>query len=261
MEHHLTVHRAVVTEKKEAADREMEAFIRRHPRVEPEVESLRMEWGRMLSRDRLSEVSARDIKEFVRSGKAGNPGNQQSFNREWNRLGDERAADHVRKAFMYLLYGPDDITLERRLDDLLLSRVPQAMSGLKEGLLTKALAIGLPERFIPILYVDRKLAILEALWGLRLATGSLSHGKLVIVSNDLLRELSCPPFENLEHAASFLFNKAEPRDRSKSRTTHGSSGGPVRTYGTSSFRCTRCNLVKPKVQLADSGATLCVDCA
>jgi hypothetical protein len=127
-------------------------------------------------------------------------------------------------------------------------------------LVTKVLVLGHLDRFVPILYHDRRRAILRAVWGIEVpgfGASRESFGELIVRSNDLLRELSVPPFENLEHAANFLFDKAEPADE----------GSPVRSReGTRqpdplTFVCKSCGLTRRTSQLADSVQQICRDCA
>jgi hypothetical protein len=248
------------TTRHDAVQSEMEAFIREHPYTETEVERLRNEWNAILQPEMLAGAAGEDIRRFLQSPKGGSPGNQQTFNRTWNELGDEEASNRVKTAINYLLYGPEELSLERRLNDLLNGEVPEAFPGLKEGLLTKVLAMAFLDRFLPILYLNHRRALLADLWGVHLpAEGPRnSKGELIVRSNDAILERLTPKFGSLEHAAGFLW----PKIAGSLERTGGGKGSRTTTSAPDrrSFTCTNCHLVKPLVQLKDAENFLCNDC-
>lgn len=246
--------------KREQVRREMGRFISRNPRVDPEDESLRQSWNRLLQPDRLEAAPPEALREMLVSGKCGNPGQgKMGFSAEWRVLGEVEAGRRIKQAMHYLLYE-DSIPLEKRVTDLIENNSPRAFKGFAEGLVTKVLVLGHLDRFVPILYHDRRRAILKTLWNVQMppfGTRGESVGGLITRSNDLLRELSVPPFQNLEHAANFLFDKAAPEEDVR-RPRHGdtqSKGNPDR------FVCASCGLSRRKTQLADRERSICTDCA
>lgn len=140
------------------------------------------------------------------------PHNQSMFNAAWNSMGDADAAESTRRTIEYLLYGPDDVPPEDRLQQLLDGTRSFAMTGFKEALLTKVLCVMEPDRFLSVLkYTTEaggKREIARMVYGLDLpAPESVNWtlGRLVFWSNGLLRELVGEGFANQQHSAAFLW--------------------------------------------------------
>jgi hypothetical protein len=110
------------------------------------------------------------------------------------------------------LYGPADEHLEDRLTYLLQPGCPIGMKGWKEALLTKMLCIVEPNQLRPIVtYAGPdvgKRALADLIWGLQLPgtdRTSMTRGRLIFWSNDLLLALAGGRFAHAEHASSFLW--------------------------------------------------------
>jgi hypothetical protein len=196
------------------ADALKEEFLRRHPHTSPRTKPFREKYRRLFSKEALATASPEDLKYFANANIGANPGNMSVFNTEWNRLGPADAASRVRDAIEYLLYGPEDTYIEDRLTNLINGERGFGMKGFREALLTKVLCMAEPQRFIPILVYTGKAGkheVVRALYGLSLPdpeSVSWTIGRLIFWSNDLLRELVGPGFEDGEHAGEFLWTSA-----------------------------------------------------
>ena len=125
----------------------------------------------------------------------GNPGPQSHINIFLKENGDEGLKRLV-GAFKYLLYG--DGSFEKRIDQLL-SDPAHKIKGLGESLVTKALAVVYPERFIPaFVYWSHRgvgksdFIALPELQLTPIKDDDLSAGELAVKSNDMLRERLSP---------------------------------------------------------------------
>lgn len=235
----------------------------RRPRVDAETEATRRHFKKVLLAESLPTVSAEDLHSLANSQKAGNTGNQQSFNVYWNKVGKERAAAEMRAALKYLLYGVGE--LEDRLTHLIQGTTPHAMTGLKEGIAVKALCMVHPDRFLPILYYSGgagKKEIAQALFNIELPNPDKARypiGKLIVESNDLLVQIVRPEYDDLERAGGFLWDAyhqiSPPNPAARAR------GVVVAPNQSFEFTCTKCNLVKPKTQMGDEATMRCRDCA
>jgi len=153
------------------------------------------------------------LKSFANTSTGANPGNMSVFNRAWNELGDESAADRFRSVVEYLRRGPDEVPLEDRLSRLIDPEDNVGMTGFRESLLTKVLCIVEPERFLPILIYSSeaggKRQIAESVFGLSLppaaAKTSMTRGRVACWSNDLLVRALGDGCVDLQHASSFLW--------------------------------------------------------
>jgi hypothetical protein len=196
------------------ADALKEEFLRRHPHTNPRTKAFREKYRRLFSKESLPTVSPEDLKYFANANIGANPGNMSVFNTEWNRLGPAEAASRVRDAIDYLLYGPENSYIEDRLTNLINGERGFGMKGFREALLTKVLCMAEPQRFIPILVYTGKAGkheVVRAIYGLSLPdpeSVSWTIGRLIFWSNDLLRELVGPGFEDGEHAGEFLWTSA-----------------------------------------------------
>jgi hypothetical protein len=132
------------------------------------------------------------------------------FNQTWNEIGAEEGTRRVVEALDYLLYGPEDRPLEHRLSALI-EEDKMGMKGFKEALLTKALCVVHPDRFLPILkYTGKagKAEVANLVYSIRLPDPDRSRhriGYLITWSNDLLVELVREHFDDLIVAGSFLW--------------------------------------------------------
>jgi hypothetical protein len=152
------------------------------------------------------------LKDFANSEVGARPGNQSVFNTAWNEMGTAAAAESTRRTIEYLLYGPESVPLEDRLNHLLTGQKAFAMTGFKEALLTRVLCVVQPARFLSILkYTTEaggKREIARAVYGLELpAPESVNWtlGRLILWSNDVLHTLVGDGFANQQHAAAFLW--------------------------------------------------------
>ncbi|WP_333758137.1 hypothetical protein [Streptomyces sp. ISBFB 2968] len=182
------------------------------PDFDPEVAAYWSKYQEVFSPGGLRTCNPRVLKDFANSEIGAHPGNQATFNSAWNGMGDDAAAESTRQTIEYLLYGPDDIPLADRLQNLLTGAKPFAMTGFKEALLTRVLCVVQPDRFLTILKYKTdaggKREIARLVYGLELpAPESVNWtlGRLILWSNDLLHTLVGDGFANQQHAAAFLW--------------------------------------------------------
>lgn len=187
------------------------AFLARRPEPDPEVSEYWARYQQIFSADGLREAGPEDLKAFANTPTGANPGNMSVFNTEWNALGPAEASQRVREAVRFLLYGPERVSMPDRLTQLIRGTGGPGMKGFSEALLTKVLCVMQPERFLPILMysgVAGKREIAESVYGLVLppkGATSMTHGRLVFWSNDLLRDLVGEGFATQQHASQFLW--------------------------------------------------------
>jgi hypothetical protein len=188
-------------------------FLKTVPDPAPEVDEHWARFQHVFSAEGLASCEPQDLKDFANSSIGGDSGNTSVFNRAWNKLGAEGAAERTRESIDYLLRGPADIPLEDRLTHLIEEDADTAMPGFKEALLTKVLCITQPDRFLPLLAYTAegtgKREITEAVFGLHLPLKhdqtAMQIGRLAVWSNDLLLELVGDGFTGTQHAAAFLW--------------------------------------------------------
>ncbi|MGW7426031.1 hypothetical protein ACWGJB_39415 [Streptomyces sp. NPDC054813] len=187
-------------------------YLATKPHFDPQVAAYWSKYREIFSPEGLHTCDPRVLKDFANSDVGAHPGNQATFNSAWNLMGDAAAGETTRKTIEYLLYGPDDIPLEDRLQHLLAGVKPFAMTGFKEALLTRVLCVVQPERFLSILkYTTEaggKREIARAVYGLDLPTPESVNrtlGRLILWSNDLLHTLVGEGFVNQQHSAAFLW--------------------------------------------------------
>lgn len=191
-------------------------FLTRQPEADPAVEAHWLRYQQVFSIDGLRAADPQELLDFVNDPTGANPGNMAVFNTEWNALGPAEASQRVRDAVRYLLYGPDRLSMEDRLTQLIRRYGGLGMKGLRESLLTKVLCVMQPARFLPILMysgVAGKREIAESVFGLVLppkGATSMTPGRLVFWSNDLLRDLVGDGFTTQQQASHFLW---EAKDR------------------------------------------------
>jgi hypothetical protein len=186
-------------------------FLQARPEGRWSTSAFRERYQRLFSKAGLAAAIPQDLKYFANANKGANPGNMSVFNEEWNRLGPDEAANRVRESIEYLLYPPDDSYIEDRLTNLIVGQRGLGMKGFREALLTKVLCMVEPHRFLSILkYTGNKGKREVAKWVYDLdlpdpGAVSWTIGRLIFWSNDLLRELVGPGFQDMEHAAEFLW--------------------------------------------------------
>ncbi len=179
---------------------------------DPQVAAYWSKYQQVFSPDGLRTCDPQLLKDFANSEIGARPGNQATFNSAWNELGEAAAAERTRSTIAYLLYGPDEVPLEDRLQQLLDGTKPFSMTGFKEALLTRVLCVMCPDRFLTILkYTTEaggKREIARLVYGLELPAPesvNWTRGRLILWSNDLLRALAGEGFANQQHAAAFLW--------------------------------------------------------
>jgi hypothetical protein len=186
-------------------------YLHVRPEPPPQAVDFREHYRRIFSADGLPGASTDDLKYFANANTGGNPGNMSVFNTAWNEMGADTAAERVRETIGYLLHGPDAVALEDRLTQLIDGRGNVGMPGFKEALLTKALCMVEPTRFLPINKYDGqagKRQIAKWVFDLDLpAPESVSWtiGRLIVWSNDLLLALVGDGFVDADHIAGFLW--------------------------------------------------------
>ncbi|MEI5525468.1 hypothetical protein WB401_12955 [Streptomyces brasiliscabiei] len=196
----------------ERAARLKAQYLTAKPDFDPGVAAYWAKYQEIFSRDGLRTCDPRLLKDFANSDVGAHPGNQATFNSAWNAMGDTEAGEATRRTIEYLLYGPDELPHEDRLQRLLAGAEPFAMTGFKEALLTRVLCVVRPDRFLSILkYTTEaggKREIARMVYGLELpAPESVNWtlGRLILWSNDLLHTLVGEGFANQQHAAAFLW--------------------------------------------------------
>lgn len=188
-----------------------QTFLARRPETDPEVSEYWLRYQQIFTPDGLREADPQELRDFANSPIGANPGNMSVFNTEWDALGPTEASQRVRDTIRYLLYGPDRLSMDDRLTQLIRRYGGMGMKGLRESLLTKVLCIMQPDRFLPILMysgVAGKREIAESVYGLVLppkGATSMTPGRLVFWSNDLLRDLVGDGFPTQQHASQFLW--------------------------------------------------------
>jgi hypothetical protein len=176
------------------------------PVPDPKVAPYWSKYQQVFSAEGLPLAAAADLKSFANDSTGVNPGNMSVFNTAWNSLGEDEGARRVRAVTEYLLRGPGAV--EERLSTLIRGDHRDSMTGWKEALLTRTLAVVHPERFLTIVTYDQKRAMAATVYGLELPPAdrvSWTIGRLVVWSNDLLLGLVGSGFGNQQHAAEFLW--------------------------------------------------------
>lgn len=187
-------------------------FLSEHPTPEPRVADFWATYQQVFSQDGLEQPDPEALHYFANSPVGAYAGQMTVFNNEWKEIGAREGARRVAESINYLLFGPADEHLEDRLTYLLQPGCPIGMKGWKEALLTKVLCIVEPNRFLPIVtYASPdvgKRALADLIWGLHLPETdrtSMTRGRLIFWSNDLLLALAGDGFAHAEHASSFLW--------------------------------------------------------
>lgn len=185
------------------------AFLREHPVAHERDLDFRDKYARIFSKEGLRTADPADLRYFANNDRICNPGRMDAFNRAWDAAGDAEAASRVREVLEYLLYGDGD--LEDRLTDLIDPASGRGFTGFREALLTKALCMVHPDRFLPIVKYTGKGGKLElAKWVLDLdlprpSTTSWTIGRLIIWSNDLLLQAAGEGLGDDERVGEFLW--------------------------------------------------------
>lgn len=192
-------------------------FLRKNPEPQPDVAAYWAKYQRVFSPEGLHSCDPQLLKNFANSGVGASPGNMSVFNDAWNQMGELEAARRTRGAIQHLLYGPGE--LPERLTELILDKHATGMPGFKEALLTRVLCIVHPDTFLPILIYSSpaggKKEIAKAIWGLDLPprdTSSMTIGRLIVWSNDLLIRLAGDGFAHVQHVAQFYWDTKDRRD-------------------------------------------------
>lgn len=202
----------------ERADRVQELkadFLRTNPEPQPDVAAYWTTYQDVFSREGLHTCARHLLKDFANSNVGASPGNMAVFNSAWNEMGEAEAAHRVRNSIDHLLYGPGE--LADRLTALLADRDGSGMPGFKEALLTRVLCIMAPDTILPILIYTSpaggKKEIAKAVWGLDLPARdatSMTIGRLIVWSNDILIRLAGDGFAHMQHLSQFYW---ETKDR------------------------------------------------
>ena len=186
-------------------------FLKRNPQPDAGVADQWARYQQLFSAEGLAACDPQDLRSFATSAIGASAGNTSVFNRGWNRLGAEDAADRIRASVEFLLRGPETTPVEDRLTVLIEDADGTGMPGFKEALLTKVLCVTEPDRFLPILIYGTedsgKRELTETMFDLHLPkpdSTSMQIGRLATWSNDLLLELAGDGFEGTQHAAAFL---------------------------------------------------------
>lgn len=195
-------------------------YLTRFPEQDGEVAPYWARYQQVFSQDGLTSCDPKDLKDFANTNIGANPGNMSGFNRAWNEMGAEVAAARTRSAIDYLLRGPEARTIEDRLTDLIAGDRHPGMPGFKESLLTKVLCIVQPDRFLPILIYTSPVAagkreIAWSVFGVELPAPdktSMTIGRLVFWSNDLLVRLAGGGFVSMAHLSEFLWLSRDRRE-------------------------------------------------
>ncbi len=197
-----------------AVEQAKAAFLSAPPVTDPAVGPYSARYQQVFSEEGLRDCDPQDLKDFATSAVGADPGNQSVFGARWDELGEAEAVRRTRATLQHLLHGPATQTLEDRLTDLLLEQVPFAMPGFGEALLTRALWVTQPERFLPLLAYTcpsgGKREIAQAVYGLRFPSPkgvTWTLGRLVVWSNDVLVDLLGPGFADTSHASAFLWQQ------------------------------------------------------
>ncbi|HEY6550970.1 MAG TPA: AAA family ATPase [Solirubrobacterales bacterium] len=157
---------------------------------------MQVEFASLLSEESLASPEDFDLDLFRKllADHYGHPGNQANLNRYLKEEGEAGIA-RLTKTISYVLYGDGDEA--ERLDAVTDADSELRVFGLGEAILTKCLAIALPERWLPLFMFGSsagkgKEDILELLEAGLDNANSLSMGEKMVRSNDALRERTEP---------------------------------------------------------------------
>ncbi len=103
----------------------------------------------------------------------------------------------LRQVIEYLLRGSDP-SLENRLTALIQGRFLFSIPGFKEALLTKALCVAFPDRFMTIVTYDQKRAMAKAVCGLDLPDRAAEAADALIPRASRDQSVTSPPSETEE---------------------------------------------------------------
>lgn len=174
---------------------------------DPKVAPFWAKYQYVFSEAGLPEADPKDLKAFANDPTGVYVGFMTGFNNAWNKMGPEEGAHQLRQVIDYLLRGSDP-SLESRLTDLIDGKFHFSIPGFKEALLTKVLCVVYPERFMTIVTYEQKRLMAKAVYDLDLPAPdrvSWTIGRLVVWSNDLLRDLTGDGFADQQHAGAFLW--------------------------------------------------------
>lgn len=208
---------SVLAARREAVEGMKQRFLAAHPDTDQDVQDYWRTYQEVFSRHGLWTCDPQRLKDFANIPTGADPGIQAGFNIEWNALGEADAARRTRESLAYLLHDEGPTSLEDRLSALIRGHDGFGMKGFREALLTKALAVVEPDRWIAILkYTGSagKREIAESVYGLRLPepeSVNWTIGRLITWSNDLLLELLGDGFVDGPHRAKFLWGAKDGR--------------------------------------------------
>lgn len=175
------------------------------PEPDPKVAPYWEHYRQVFSAEELPNADPEELKRFANDPTGVYSGIMTVFNNAWNE-DPVKGARLLKQVIEHLLRGPGE--LEDRLTDLILGRVPFSMPGFKEALLTKVLCVMHPDRFLTIVTYDQKRLMSSTIYGIDLPPADAVTwpiGRLVVWSNDLLRELTGEGFVDQQHSAHFLW--------------------------------------------------------
>lgn len=192
-------------------DRIKSRWLRENPAPTADVAPYWALYQHVFSPEGLQSSDPQLLKDFANSRVGAAPGNMSGFNQAWNEMGSAAAARRTRDTISHLLYGPGD--LEDRLTELIVDSKGVWMPGFKEALLTRALCVMHPHEFLPILIYTSpaggKKEIAKSVWDLDLPpkdATTMTIGRMIIWSNDILVRLAGDGFAHLQHVAHFLWD-------------------------------------------------------
>lgn len=189
-----------------------QAFLADHPEPDPRVGPFWQRYQQVLSEQGLADPDPEALHYFANSPVGAYAGQMTVFNNAWKEVGAREGARRVAEALTYLLHAPEEGPQEDRLTRLLQPDCPIGLKGWKEALFTKVLCIVQPGIFLPIVTYDSgdvgKRGLARRVWGLELPAPdrtTMTRGRLVFWSNQLLHDLAGPGFAHAEHISSFLW--------------------------------------------------------
>jgi hypothetical protein len=177
----------------------LEALARedRHRHWAEEQGEFRHRFQTLFSPEGLPRLTPRDFYDFYRSERIANVGPASlvadRYVKEW---GLEEYGERAIQAVEYLLLDGRR-TLEQKLTDLIASRRPPAVPGIKEAILTKVLVVAMPDRMFPLLVYDSpggsgKRQVARGVFDLDMPERDRTAwtiGRLIIWSNDLFLDV------------------------------------------------------------------------
>jgi len=178
--------------------------------VAPDAEerAWRDEYARLFSAEGLDIATPGQLKSFANVKHVANPGPMSVFNDAWDALGDEKAAEQLRRTIRFLVHDAET-SVDDRITSVIEGRDGLGIPGFKETLTTKVLCIADRDRFLPILTSkgkQGKIPFLQHVFGVVAKPPSgASIGHVIVWSNDELAGRLRDAFPDLLDAARFLW--------------------------------------------------------